>query len=212
MSRGRIGVFGGTFDPIHIGHLAIVRWARAELALDQVKVIPTGQSWQKVRAGASAADRLAMLRLALAGEPFAQLDEREVQRGGPSYTVDTLESLRRDLGDQVALVLIIGSDQLHNLASWHRYSELLRLAHLAVTQREDVRLSNFPAPIETLLDRHGADHLPDCAAGAIVFFRMPMVPVSATVLRQQLAHGADVTELVPGPVLDYIRAQRLYQP
>lgn len=207
----RIGIFGGTFDPIHIGHLAIVRWAQAELRLSSVRVIPTGQSWQKARAGANAQQRVEMLKLALAGDPFAEIDEREVRRSGPSYTVETLESLRSELGTELAMVLILGSDQLHNLASWHRYDEILQLAHIGVTQREDVRLSNFPPAVEALLKAHGSDSLPNRAAGTIVFFRMPMVPVSATVLRQQIGAGQSPVELVPGAVLDYINQHKIYR-
>lgn len=206
----RVGIFGGTFDPVHVGHLALLRWARAELKLDQVRVIPTGRSWQKEAAGASAQQRLQMLQLAMAGEPGVVVDDREARIDGPSYTVDTLSSLRAELGAQRALVLILGSDQLHNLASWNRYRELLSLAHIAVTQRESVRLSDFPAPVEELLQKHGAQALPDAPFGTIVFFRMPVVPVSATVLRSQLAEGQRPRELVPPAVLDYIERHRIY--
>ncbi len=210
-TRLRIGVFGGTFDPIHIGHLTIVRWAHAELRLDVVRVVPTGESWQKAQAGASADQRLAMLQLALVSDTFAQIDDRELRRGGPSYSVDTLESLRHELGNEAALVLIMGSDQLHNLASWHRFEAILGLAHIAVTQREDVRLSQFPNAVEQLLAAHGSDRLPDTAAGSIVFFRMPMMPVSATVLRRQIAAHQPPVELLPGAVLDYINQHKLYR-
>ncbi len=210
-ARARIGVFGGTFDPIHIGHLAIIRWARAELRLDRVRVVPTGESWQKAGTKASAAQRIEMLRLALSGDFYAEIDDREVRRSGPSYTVDTLASLRDELGSEVALVLILGSDQLHNLASWHHFDKLLGLAHIAVTQREDVRLINFPSAVEKLLTEHGRDSLPDAAAGSIVFFRMPMVPVSATVLRRNIAADQAPVELLPAAVLEYINQQQLYR-
>jgi nicotinate-nucleotide adenylyltransferase len=208
--RPRIGIFGGTFDPVHVGHLTLLHWARAELALDQILVIPTGRSWQKQQAGASAEQRLAMLQLALAKEPTLTIDDREVRRDGPSYTVDTLTALRAEIGPQAALVLVLGSDQLHNLSSWHRYRDLLSLAHLAVTQRENVRLSDFPAPVEQLLQLHGTQTLPDRPNGAMVFFRMPMMPVSATVLRKQLRNGLSPQQLVPPAVLDYIEQHRIY--
>lgn len=209
--RRRVGIFGGTFDPVHAGHLTLLQWAHDELQLDQVRVIPTGQSWQKSPSAASPAQRLDMLRLALQTVPFALTDDREVRRSGPSYTVDTLAEVRAQVGPEVSLILLLGSDQLHNLASWHRYQDLLGLAHLAVTQREDVRLSAFPAAVEELLSERGSDHLGDAPSGSIVFFRMPMVPVSATVLRRQLAQGQDVAALVPAAVLAYIHNHGLYR-
>lgn len=208
--RRRVGLFGGTFDPVHAGHLTLVHWARAELGLDEVRVIPTGRSWQKAQAGASGPQRLAMLELAFASQPDVLIDERELRRDGPTYTVDTLTALRAEVGSQTALIFVIGSDQLHNLASWHRYRELLNLAHLAVTQREGIGLHDFPAEVEALLQAHGRDSLPDSPAGSIVFFRMPVVPVSATVLRRQLGSQQACDGLVPPPVLDYIRRNRLY--
>ena len=98
MTRKRIGILGGTFDPIHVGHLALARAARDALALDEVRFVPTGQSWQKGQVVAGAAQRLEMVRLTLAGEPGLVVDAREAQRDGPSYTVDTLAELRRELG------------------------------------------------------------------------------------------------------------------
>ena len=211
LNRARIGVFGGTFDPIHVGHLALVRWARDSLHLDRVLLVPTGRSWQKQHAASTAAQRLDMVRLAVANDPSLSVDDREVCRDGPSYTVDTLTQLRAELGPQPAIVLLLGSDQLHNLASWHRHQDLLGLAHIGVTQRERVELRNFPPAVEDLLLRHGADALPDAPAGKIVFFRMPPVPVSGTALRARLAAGERPAELVPAPVLDYIDQQHLYR-
>jgi len=211
-ARPRIGLFGGTFDPVHIGHLTLARWARAELALDRLRLIPTGESWQKRPAWAPAADRLEMARLAFAHEPWVTIDEREVHRDGPSYTIDTLIELRRELGPEPALVLLLGSDQLHNLATWHRYRELLDHAHLAITQRERVTLDGFAPEVEALIAEHGTGALPDAPAGALVFFRMPSVAVSATVLRRQLAAGERPAELVPPTVLEYIDRRRLYRP
>jgi nicotinate-nucleotide adenylyltransferase len=209
-SRVRIGLLGGTFDPVHVGHLALARAARAALRLAEVRLMPTGASWQKSGVVASAPERLAMLRLALGGEAGLCADDREVRRAGASYTIDTLAELRAELGPQPALVLILGSDQLRNLATWRRWESLLEFAHIACTQREQVPLSDLPDPVEALVRSRGRDALPDAPAGAIVFFSMPPVPVSATALRAALARGERPAELVAPQVLHYIESHRLY--
>lgn len=212
MSRRRVGILGGTFDPIHIGHVALARAARAALALDEVRFVPTGRSWQKDAAAADPAQRLAMVRLAIGAEHGFAADSRETLRSGPSYTVDTLAQLRAELGADAAIVLLIGSDQLRNLATWHRYRELLSFAHIGCTQRERVSLERLPEEVEALVEAHGRETLPDAPCGAIVFFAMPPVPVSATALRESIARGDRPVELVPAPVLDYIELHRLYRP
>ena len=212
MPRRRIGILGGTFDPVHVGHLALGRAARDALRLDEVRFVPTGRSWQKDASRADARQRLEMVRIAIDGERGLAADARETLRTGATYTVDTLAELRGELGPEVALVLLMGSDQLRNLATWHRYRELLRYAHIGCTQRERVTLEQLPAEVEALLDAHGRDALPDAPAGAIVFFGMPPVPVSATALRERLARGDRPAELVPQAVLDYIDSNGLYRP
>ena len=212
-ARRRIGLVGGTFDPPHVGHLALARAARDALALDEVRLVPTGRSWQKSHAGASAPQRLEMTRLAIAGLPAAErlvVDDREVRRDGPTYTVDTLASLRAEVGPAPALVLVLGSDQLRNLPTWHRWRELFAQAHVAATQRERVGLEHLPAELEAELSARGRDALPDAPAGAIVLFRMPAVAVSATALRAQLGRGERPVGLSPPAVLDYIETHRLY--
>ena len=213
-ARRRIGIVGGTFDPPHVGHLALARAARDAWALDEVRLMPTGRSWQKAAGGASAAQRLEMVRLALdgvaAGERLA-LDDREVRRDGPTYTVDTLRALRAELGPDVMLVLVLGSDQLRNLHTWHRWRELFEHAHVVATQRERVPLDALPPEVEAELAARGAGALPDAPAGAIAFFRMPAVPVSPAAPRAQLARGERPAGLSPPAVLDYIEANGLYR-
>ena len=212
--RRRIGILGGTFDPPHVGHLALARSARIALQLDEVRLMPTGHSWQKGQTGASAPQRLEMIRLALRDIDPAEgltVDEREVVRGGQTYTVDTLEALRDELGPEVMLVLIVGSDQLRNLATWRHWQRLFDLAHIAATQRERIALEDLPAEVEAEVARRGRDALPDAPAGSIVFFRMPAVAVSATGLRAQLAAGERPDALSPPAVLDYIQSHRLYR-
>ena len=206
-----IGLFGGSFDPVHTGHIALARSAQVARKLTHMRLLPSGNSWQKPDQKTPGHHRLAMLQLALADEPDWQVDDQEVVRGGNTYTVETLESLRAELGEHVSLVLIMGSDQLHNLASWHRYDDILKFAHIAVTQREQVELQDFSDPIEQLLTAHGADALPAAPAGSIVFFRMPAVAVSSTRLRAALSANEPVQGLLAPAVLDYIHQHQLYR-
>ena len=212
--RRRIGILGGTFDPPHVGHLALARSARDAMQLDEVRLMPTGHSWQKSAAGASALQRLEMVRIALRDVGPAEglsADDREVVRGGQTYTVDTLEALRKELGPDVMLVLIVGSDQLRNLATWRNWQRLFDLAHIAATQRERITLEDLPPEVEAEVASRGRDALPDAPAGSVVFFRMPAVAVSATGLRAQLAAGERPDALSPPAVLDYIQSHRLYR-
>ena len=220
-SRLRIGLLGGSFNPVHVGHVALGRAAAEALGLDRVVVIPTGSSWQKAgtkHAQTPAGHRLAMMQIALG--PLAEAraggcewvaDDVEVTRAGPSYTIETLQILRDRLGPEAALILILGSDQLRNLATWHRWQELLDFVHIAVTQRERVPLFGLPDPVERLVEQHGCQALPDAPAGAIVFFQMPAVAVSATGLREQLSRGDYPEDLLPPGVADYIKLHHLYQ-
>ncbi|MFP5460364.1 MAG: nicotinate-nucleotide adenylyltransferase [Gammaproteobacteria bacterium] len=209
-ARRRIGILGGTFDPIHVGHLALARAARAALTLDEVRFVPTGASWQKGGVVADPGQRLEMVRLAVADDAGFCADARETRRSGPSYTVDTLAELRSELGPGPALVLLLGSDQLHNLPTWHRWRELVSLAHIACTQRERVGLQDLPQEVEDLLREHGRQAIPDAASGSVVLFSMPPVPVSATALRAQLARGERPAGLLPPAVLEYIESRKLY--
>ncbi|MCL4745001.1 MAG: nicotinate-nucleotide adenylyltransferase [Burkholderiaceae bacterium] len=211
MTRPRIGLLGGTFDPVHAGHLTLAHAARSALRLDEVRFIPTARSWQKDDAGASAEQRLAMVRLAIEPIDGFHADSREVERGGPSYTIDTLEDIRAELGAEPALVFLMGSDQLRNLASWHRGDELLEQAHIGCTRRGPGDGGPLEPKLAALLDARGRDALPDEPSGSIVFFTMPPVPVSATALRAGLARGDRPRELVPPAVLDYIETHQLYR-
>jgi len=209
--RRRIGLLGGTFDPVHAGHLALARAALAQLALDELRFVPTGRSWQKVKAGASAQQRIEMLRIATAGLPRTSIDERETKRDGASYTIDTLIELRVQLGATAALAWIVGSDQLRNLPTWHRWDELLHYAHLAVARRAGDALEGLDARVRRLLDAHAQDELPDAPAGSVVFFAMPPMHVSGSALRAAIARGERPVELLPSGVLDYIGRNGLYR-
>lgn len=207
----RIGLLGGSFDPIHVGHIALARAAQIALPLDSIRFVPTARSWQKRQRQTDPAHRQAMIARAIAGQTTWHIDDREVRRGGASYTVDTLAGLREELDPAIALVLILGGDQLRNLATWHRWRELLHYCHIAATQRGQSSLQDLPDDVESLMQAHGRDALPDTPAGSIVLFRMPAVPVSSTRLRQAIDTGEPVAELLPPGVAEYIAQHHLYR-
>jgi nicotinate-nucleotide adenylyltransferase len=218
----RIGLFGGSFDPIHIGHLALAQAAKLALPLDEVVFLPAGQPWQKVNSSMTAAEhRLAMVQLAIAGLDGLSVDDREIRRAGPTFTIDTVRELRAEHGPAACLVLLIGSDQFHALTSWKDWTGLLNYVNIATTQRESVRLEHFSPDLEQWLQQVGCDSLNSteqepATHGRVVFFRMPTTAVSSTAIRRHsLAHPqahSDLATLVPGSVLHYIQAHHLYSP
>jgi nicotinate-nucleotide adenylyltransferase len=213
-----LGILGGTFDPVHLAHLALARVAIEKLGLAQVRWIPAGQPWHRGMPGAAPADRLAMVQAAIAGEPHFTLDPAEVMDVAPGYTVDTLQRLRRELGDQQPLVLLMGADAFHGLTTWQRWREIFALAHIGVATRPGFPLQDFvPELAAEFANRHsvanaaGADF--STPAGSIYDFELIAGTVSATEVRETLAAGAPdakLHELLPVPVLDYIRRNHLY--
>lgn len=189
----RIGLFGGTFDPVHRAHLALARQARDALALDELRWLPAGQPWQKSRRIAPAADREAMLRLAIDGEPGFVVDRREIERAGPSYTLDTVRELQAERPGRQWL-LLIGEDQYAGLHTWHGWRELLSRVTLAVACRPGA------AP--------AADD--EVRRAARVEVPLPPMAVSSTEVRRRVAAGEPITDLVPPEVARYIDSHRLY--
>jgi nicotinate-nucleotide adenylyltransferase len=190
----RIGLFGGSFDPVHQAHLALGRQALAELQLDELRWVPVGHAWQKARQLTPAAQREAMLRLAIDGEPRFVLERCELERPGPSYTLETVRELQaRQPGRQ--WFLVIGQDQFAGLHTWVGFEQLLSLVTLAVAQRPDARLD---ADARVLAAPH-------------VDLALPPMAVSATDIRQRVADGRDISALVPPAVAHYIHQQGLYR-
>jgi nicotinate-nucleotide adenylyltransferase len=212
-----IGLLGGSFDPIHAGHLALARAALERLGLAQVRFIPAGHPWQKGEI-TDAAHRARMVAAAIAGEPRFTLDLSEVERPGPSYTIDTLRALRASLGPDVPLVLVLGADQMERLDTWREWQRLLDFAHIAVARRNDAVLT-LSWPLQTFYNEHWARaaQLHDRPAGCIVDLEMAPVDASATEIRALLRapaspeRDARLAQIVPAPVLDYIRAHDLYR-
>jgi len=213
-SETPVGILGGTFDPIHKAHLRLAEEASARFALGRVLFIPAGHPWHRAAPAAAAADRVAMLRLAIAGNSTFALDDTEVRTEAPGYTVDTLERLRANFGPQRPLVLLLGADAFLGLAGWHRWQALFDFAHLGVATRPGHSL--LPETMPEALAKEYRGRLADPAAaalspfGLIVPFVLSAGTTSSTMVRGRLASGAAVGDLLPDCVSDYIRQHHLY--
>jgi nicotinate-nucleotide adenylyltransferase len=190
----RVAIFGGSFDPPHRAHVELARTALRALPLDEVRWIPAGHPWQKMRAITAAAHREAMVRLAIDGEPRFVLDRIELERSGPSVTLDTVVALQA-AEPGAEWVLLIGGDQYANLHTWRGWEELLDRVTLAVAQRPGV-----PQPPDERVLRHRHRVVP-----------LPMLDISSTEIRQRVARGQGIDELVPPAVARYIDQHRLYR-
>ena len=201
----RVGMLGGTFDPIHVGHVAVAQAARRELDLDEVLVVPAGQPPHKLGVPmAPAADRLAMVALALAAEAGLRASRIEIDRPGPSWTIDTAmalhEAARAD-GRDLDLTMILSADAFAGLPTWHEPDRLLRLVRVAVAPRPGTAAPSLDALPAALRD----------AAIGITILRGPNLDVSATDIRRRVAAGFPIDGLVAPAVAAYIEAHHLYQ-
>lgn len=207
----RIGLFGGTFDPVHIGHLRGALEVAELMAFDQLRLIPSARPPHREAPQVSAADRLAMVELAVADLPPLRVDDRELRRERPSWTIDTLESLRAEVGESDQLFLMLGWDAFCGLPGWHRWEELLNHCHILVLQRPDADAEPPEELRDLLAARSVADPLSlSGPGGQISFVWQSPLAVSATQVRQLLADGRSVRFLVPDAVLAYIHAHGLY--
>jgi len=195
----RIGVFGGAFDPPHRAHVALVRSAIDSLQLDEVRVLPTGQAWHRSGGLTDAAHRLAMTRLAFADVQQAVVDEREIRRAGPSYTVDTLREIATEQAG-AQLYLLIGDDQRRSLPAWHRIEEIAQLAIICAAAR-DPQVAAWHAGHAPISEAAGPEIRP---------LPMPLMPISATDIRERLSRQDDVSALVAPGVERYIHEHHLY--
>lgn len=192
--RRRVGILGGSFDPVHNAHVELARTSLSQLGIDELRWLPVGQPWQKARELAPAVHREAMVRLAMAGEPRFVLDRSELKRRGPSFTLDTVRELR--LGEpDVDWVLILGQDQYASLHTWRDWRELLASVHLAVANRP----GTAGAPNEQVAD----------AAHDVV--ALPMMDISSSDIRRRVAAGEPIAGLVPDTVAGYIERHGLYR-
>lgn len=204
-ATARIGMLGGTFDPIHAGHLALARVALDQLGLERILFVPAGRPPHKRgRPITSPEDRLAMVELAIAGEPRFEVSRIEIDRPGPSYTADTAEVLVAEPTSDdrpVDLTVILSAETFADLPSWHEPARLLRLARIAVAPR-----AGHPAPTSRWLAQrlHGFTDRVDVLEG-------PHLDISATDIRARVAAGRSIAGLVPPPVASYIEAHHLYR-
>ena len=198
----KIGVFGGAFDPPHNAHVALAQTALAELELDALYVIPTGQAWHKARTLSAAEHRLAMARLAFQNVPRVVVDDREIKRAGPTFTVDTLKALRAE-NPGAQLYLMMGGDQFAAFRQWHQWQEIMRIAIICIATRARFDRSE------------GQFEAENQSESRIFLLQMPAMAVSATQIRQLIAGGLGEnqasTDLLPAMVASYIAKYQLYK-
>ena len=214
----RIGIFGGTFDPIHYGHIASANALVSELLLDKLYFMPCQQHPHHKHPGASPEQRVEMLALALADEPQLQLDDRELKREGLSYTVDSLQEIRSELGDDTVIIFILGTDAFAALHQWDRWQSLLSLANLAVIERAgQVTAAQITEPVLKNLLAQSVGEL-NAPSGELAQLVLEPYAISSTVLRSMFVNRATkqaqqkmINNYMPASVVQYIETQQLYQ-
>jgi len=208
----RRGVLGGTFDPVHVGHLDVARAARTAVRLDEIRVMPSRIPPHRTLPHAPAEARLAMVRLAIAGEPGLMASDLELQSESPSYTTATLDRLQASGEDLRSVFFITGADAFRDIASWKDYPAILDRCHFVAVSRPGCPASRLRDALPALASRmiDASDPLPP--GPAIVLVDAPTAPVSSTDIRQRLAAGQSIAGLVPPAVAAYIEKHGLYRP
>jgi nicotinate-nucleotide adenylyltransferase len=215
-SPAPIGILGGTFDPVHHGHLRLAEEAADACGLERVIVVPAAVPNLRTAPSTPAEHRLAMVELAVRGNPRLVVDGRELNREGLSFTVDTLLELRAELGARRPLCLILGADAFLRLPAWSRWLQLFDLCHIVVAARPGYDVAGRTNQIEALAAQWRKRAIDDPlalssrAAGAIARIDIPLLEISATDLRERMSQGVSIRYLLPHAVLDYIAAHRLY--
>lgn len=208
-----VGIFGGTFNPIHYGHLRSALELVERLQLEQLRLMPSAQPPHREAPQCSAAHRAAMVELAVAGEPRLVCDARELQRSGKSYTIDSLVELRSELGADTGLCMVLGCDAVLDVSRWHRWQELLDWAHIVVIARPGWELPSTGVVAQWLHEHRVDDSraLRQQPAGRIVIEELRPLAISSTEIRDLLTAGQSVRYLMPQSVVDYIQTHKLYR-
>jgi nicotinate-nucleotide adenylyltransferase len=210
-----LGLLGGTFDPIHFGHLRLAEECADSLRLNEIRLIPAAKPWQRSGLISAIEHRLEMVRLGVEGNPRLRLDARESERIGPTYTVDTLASLRAELGETRPLVMIVGSDQFLNLPTWHRWQKLFEFAHIAVARRanESFDLGELPPALAGMVANRLTNDRSALAepAGRVFSIEMTPLKISSSQIRTLVRTRQSPRYLLPAAVYDYIISHGLYQ-
>lgn len=206
-----IGILGGTFDPIHFGHLRMALELYETLNLAKVLIIPCYQPVHRKLPIASPEDRLAMVKRAIASEPALQVDAREIRRKGPSYMIDTLLELRAEM-PKIPLCLLIGIDAFLGFASWHRWKEILKLTHLIVAHRPQYQLPSAGIIADLIKQclQQEVSFIHEHLAGGILLRPITALEISATDIRKQIAMGKNPRYLLPDSVDEYIKQHGIY--
>jgi nicotinate-nucleotide adenylyltransferase (EC 2.7.7.18) len=207
-------MYGGTFDPVHYGHLKPVEILANLIGLSKVIIMPNNVPPHRPQPEATSAQRKRMLELAIHDKPLFKLEERELKRDTPSYTSETLKAWREEQGPTQPLAFIIGQDSLLNFPAWHDYQSILQNAHLLVCRRPGYPMTMKEEAHQQWLDAHltqNVDDLHNAAAGKIYLAETPWFNISATLIRERLQQGESCAEMLPEAVLDYIHQQGLYR-
>jgi nicotinate-nucleotide adenylyltransferase len=207
-----IAILGGTFDPIHLGHLYLAEAIKNHIDLKTIKIIPCYLPNNKIEPIASVQHRLAMLKLATADIPYLQIDDREIRRQGISYMADTLQELRQELGQEQSLCLIMGVDAFNGLAAWHRWNCITNLANLVIVNRPNAQIS-LQKEIAALLKNQqisSANDLYTSPAGKILFLDIKPLDISSTQIRKLIKDDKDVVKFLPTKVWEYIKQYKPY--
>ena len=211
-----VALLGGSFDPVHHGHVALAALFAKLLQPDELRIIPAGNPWQKSALQAGADDRVAMLELAFADAAVSvTLDRQEIERGTPTYTIDTLRHVRAELGEQASIVFLMGADQLQHLDTWRDWRALFDLAHIGVAARPGFSLAEAALPAAVAIEfqqrRASLAQLRNTSSGHAYLAQTLDVDISATQVRAALQRGEKANSLISPVVLDYIQQHNLYK-